>query len=66
MQTDLRPPSISPMRRKSRGLSVLPLDDPLLVKRRKVMIEFYETEKAYVEGLDLIYEVNKALIYLLE
>ncbi|KAJ3926886.1 MAG: hypothetical protein NXY57DRAFT_904870 [Lentinula lateritia] len=56
MQTDLRPPSISPMRRKSRGLSVLPLDDPLLVKRRKVMIEFYETEKAYVEGLDLIYE----------
>ncbi|KAJ3890039.1 hypothetical protein GG344DRAFT_78228 [Lentinula edodes] len=56
MQTDSRPPSISPMRRKSRGLSVLPLDDPLLVKRRKVMIEFYETEKAYVEGLDLIYE----------
>ncbi|KAJ3918886.1 hypothetical protein F5877DRAFT_41611, partial [Lentinula edodes] len=54
--TDSRPPSISPMRRKSRGLSVLPLDDPLLVKRRKVMIEFYETEKAYVEGLDLIYE----------
>lgn len=54
------------MRRKSRGLSVLPLDDPLLVKRRKVMIEFYETEKAYVEGLDLIYEVNKGLIYLLE
>ncbi|KAJ3806177.1 hypothetical protein F5876DRAFT_50523, partial [Lentinula aff. lateritia] len=56
MQTDSRPPSISPMRQKSRGLSVLPLDDPLLVKRRKVMIEFYETEKVYVEGLNLIYE----------
>ncbi|KAJ3742049.1 hypothetical protein DFH05DRAFT_1402751, partial [Lentinula detonsa] len=34
----------------------LPLDDPLLMKRRKVMLEFYETEKTYVEGLDLIYE----------
>ncbi|KAE9389731.1 hypothetical protein BT96DRAFT_799032, partial [Gymnopus androsaceus JB14] len=51
-----RPPSLSPMRRRSQGIAALPLNDPLLVKRRKVVMEFYETEKAYVEGLDLIYE----------
>ncbi|KAJ3997982.1 hypothetical protein F5050DRAFT_1315238 [Lentinula boryana] len=56
MQTGSKPPLMSPMRRKSQGLAALPLDDPLLMKRRKVMLEFYETEKTYVEGLDLIYE----------
>ncbi|KAJ3801421.1 hypothetical protein GGU11DRAFT_717892 [Lentinula aff. detonsa] len=54
--TGSKPPLMSPMRRKSQGLAALPLDDPLLMKRRKVMLEFYETEKTYVEGLDLIYE----------
>lgn len=57
MQIGSRPPSLSPMRRRSQGIAALPLNDPLLVKRRKVVMEFYETEKAYVEGLDLIYEV---------
>ncbi|KAJ7173416.1 hypothetical protein C8R46DRAFT_1215363 [Mycena filopes] len=30
--------------------------DPREVKRRNVIQEFYETEKAYVDGLELIYE----------
>ncbi|PPQ97548.1 hypothetical protein CVT26_002333 [Gymnopilus dilepis] len=32
-----------------------PLEDRLAPKRRKVVDEFYETEKAYVDGLELIY-----------
>ncbi|KAJ7780090.1 hypothetical protein DFH07DRAFT_875712 [Mycena maculata] len=32
-----------------------PLDDPREAKRRKVIQEFYETEKAYVDGLEMIY-----------
>ncbi|KAF9066839.1 hypothetical protein BDP27DRAFT_1329831 [Rhodocollybia butyracea] len=56
MHVGTKPPSLSPMRRKSQALAALPPDDALLVKRRKVMMEFYETEKAYVNGLDLIYE----------
>lgn len=51
-------PSLSPMRQRSQATTTLPLNDPLLVKRRKVIMEFYETEKVYVEGLDLIYKVN--------
>ncbi|KAJ4488252.1 hypothetical protein J3R30DRAFT_3434551 [Lentinula aciculospora] len=56
IQSGSKPPSMSPMRRRSQALAALPLDDPLLVRRRKVILEFYQTEKAYVEGLDLIYE----------
>ncbi|KAJ3770948.1 hypothetical protein FB446DRAFT_742259 [Lentinula raphanica] len=56
MQMGSKPPSISPMLRRTQGIAALPLDDPLLMKRRKVMIEFYETEKTYVEGLNLIHE----------
>ncbi|KAJ3760197.1 hypothetical protein EV360DRAFT_40334, partial [Lentinula raphanica] len=44
------------MAKNNLGIAALPLDDPLLMKRRKVMIEFYETEKTYVEGLNLIHE----------
>ena len=35
-----------------------PLEDRLAPKRRKVVDEFYETEKAYVDGLELIYSVS--------
>ncbi|KIK63851.1 hypothetical protein GYMLUDRAFT_40932 [Collybiopsis luxurians FD-317 M1] len=56
MQIGSKPPLLSPMRRRSQNLVTLPLNDPLLVKRRQVLMEFYETEKAYVHGLDLIYE----------
>ncbi|KAF5376571.1 hypothetical protein D9757_008259 [Collybiopsis confluens] len=56
MQIGSKPPLLFQMRRRSQNMTSLPLNDPLLLKRRQVIIEFYETEKAYVEGLDLIYE----------
>ena len=34
------------------------LDEGKLVRRRKIILEFYETERAYVQGLDLIYAVS--------
>ena len=34
-----------------------PPDEERGAKRRKVIEEFYETERTYVQGLDLIYEV---------
>lgn len=34
-----------------------PLDETQNFRRLKIMLEFWETEKAYVEGLDLIYTV---------
>jgi FYVE, RhoGEF and PH domain containing 5/6 len=33
-------------------------DEERDAKRRKVIEEFYETERTYVQGLDLIYEVS--------
>ncbi len=33
-------------------------DEDAEAKRRKVIEEFYETERTYVQGLDLIYEVS--------
>ncbi|KAI5118054.1 hypothetical protein M0805_005901 [Coniferiporia weirii] len=41
-----------PRRRKD---SARPLDESKAAKRRKIIAEFYGTERAYVEGLDLIY-----------
>lgn len=55
-----RPISIeSPRRRKrTRDTSVKPDDDRHASRRRKIVDEFYETEKAYVDGLELIYSVS--------
>ncbi|KIM44782.1 hypothetical protein M413DRAFT_25208 [Hebeloma cylindrosporum] len=52
-----RPISVeSPRRRKrARDTSIKPDDDRHASRRRKVVDEFYETEKAYVDGLELIY-----------
>ena len=47
----------SPRRRTRRDAS-RPADDPRNAKRKKVIEEFYQTEKAYVDGLDLIYSVR--------
>lgn len=33
-------------------------NDKLVAKRENIVDEFYETERAYVDGLDLIYEVR--------
>ena len=55
-----RPMSIeSPRKRKRTRESVSkPPDNKLLIKRKKIVDEFYETEVAYVDGLDLIYNVS--------
>ena len=52
-------PADSPRRRnKLRDTSTKPLDELQANKRRKVVREFYDTEKAYVDGLDLVYSVS--------
>jgi len=57
--TQSHPVSVeSPRRRKARDSSQKPVDDRQAAKRRKVVDEFYETEKAYVDGLELIYSVS--------
>lgn len=56
-----RPDSAEGHRRGNRRKdSIKPLerDEALESKRRKVVREFYETEKAYVDGLELIYSVR--------
>lgn len=45
-------------RRPTRDSAARRPDDRLVAKRRNIVDEFYETEKAYVDGLDLIYEVS--------
>ncbi|KAL5494873.1 hypothetical protein ACEPAI_335 [Sanghuangporus weigelae] len=45
-------PGKRPRRRRD---SLKPIDESKVAKRRKIITEFYETERAYVEGLDLIY-----------
>lgn len=42
---------------RKRRDSTRPQDEGKAVKRRKIIVEFYETERAYVDGLDLIYSV---------
>lgn len=37
------------------------VDEQRDLKRRKVIDEFYETERSYMEGLELIYEVSTTL-----
>lgn len=45
-------------RQRRRKDSSKPPDDTKAIRRRKIIAEFYETERAYVEGLDLIYSVR--------
>ena len=39
-------------------MSTKPVEELQTKKRRKVVHKFYDTEKAYVDGLDLIYSVS--------
>ena len=49
----------SPRRKnRLRDTGMKPLDELQANKRRKVVLEFFDTEKAYVHGLDLIYSVS--------
>lgn len=58
-----RPPSLEVMgRRYSRKKETRPIDVAKEAKRLKVIHEFHDTERAYVEGLDLIYSVRSKLI----
>ena len=44
-------------RRSSRKRDTQHIDEAKAAKRRRIVEEFYETERAYVDGLDLIYSV---------
>lgn len=48
---------LSPRRAPRKRDSVRVMDDSKVKKQRKIIEEFYDTEKSYVRGLDLIYSV---------
>ncbi|KAI0931186.1 hypothetical protein AcV5_005267 [Taiwanofungus camphoratus] len=50
-----RPSSLDISRRAGRRSQMRPIDEHREVKRRRVINEFHETEKSYVDGLELIY-----------
>ncbi|THH18614.1 hypothetical protein EW146_g2389 [Bondarzewia mesenterica] len=50
-----RPSSLDPHRKPHRKKDLRPVDEEREAKRRKIIEEFYETERTYVKGLDLIY-----------
>ena len=53
-------PSESP-KKAHRKKELPPVDEEREIKRRKIIEEFYVTERTYVEGLDLIYMVRPPL-----
>ena len=53
-----RPTSVEVGKKVVRRKEPLLVDDAKEAKRRKVIVELYETERAYVDGLDLIYAVS--------
>ena len=54
-----RPFSLDPNKRvRKRRDSTKPLDESKAARRRKIIAEFYDTERVYVQGLDLIYSVG--------
>ena len=60
-----RPPSLDAMgKRHSRRKEVPQIDEAREAKRLKIVHEFHDTERAYVEGLDLIYSVCHIYILL--
>lgn len=50
-----RPGSVDLARKPNRRSTSRPVDETRLAKRRKIIEEFYETERSYVNGLELIY-----------
>lgn len=54
----LMPPESPRRRNKLKDASMKPLDELQANKRRKIVCEFYDTEKAYVDGLELVYSVS--------
>ncbi len=54
----LRPSSLDISRRAHRRRESRAVDELREAKRRKVITEFYETEKSYLHGLELIHSVR--------
>jgi FYVE/RhoGEF/PH domain-containing protein 5/6 len=52
-----RPPPAENERRKSHQ-RLRPINEAHEAKRRKIIHEFWETERSYVDGLELIYSVS--------
>jgi len=61
-KTKGRPVSVEAARRGSRRRDLKPVDEARESRRKNVIQEFYETEKAYVDGLDLVYSVRPFLV----
>lgn len=59
-----RPSSVDPLRRNHRRKEVksVVVDEQREAKRRKIIHELYETERTYVDGLELIYSVSALYI----
>lgn len=51
-------------RGNGKSKQVLPHREGKEVKRRKVIMEFYDTENAYVDGLDMIYSVCSPVLWI--
>lgn len=58
-----RPSSLDISRRAGRRSQMRPIDEHREAKRRRVINEFHETEKSYVDGLELIYSVRSIAFY---
>ena len=56
-----RPSSVDVSRRAVRRKESRMVDESREAKRRKVIAEFYETEKSYLDGLELIHSVRTIL-----
>lgn len=57
-QSKSRPSSVDAKGRPYRKRELRPVNEAKEGKRKKVIEEFYETERTYVDGLDLIYSVS--------
>ena len=49
-----------PRKRRESVKPQVEVDENKAVKRRKIIAEFYDTERAYIQGLDLIYMVRSS------
>lgn len=58
-----RPSSIDVSRKARRRSQMRLIDEQREAKRRKVINEFHDTEKSYVDGLELIYSVRMLPIF---
>jgi FYVE, RhoGEF and PH domain containing 5/6 len=48
--------------RRRSATRLRPIDEVREAKRRKIVMEFFDTERSYVDGLNLVYEVRGYMI----